>query len=316
MNIQFDNRLLKSNGLEFQNLFYRLMKEKYDNFMPTKPNGPLGDHGCDGYLRNCGMYYQVYGPEEPKKSVKNACRKIKEDFRKLNKYINTHPCFPDIKEYYFVFNNKTNASVTMEFCEVIEELSKEYPSIKFNIMDNQKLKEFFCDLDISAKKRVLEILKDELDINARMFLAKTKCEDLKWDIENLRECLSFGKILMKKLKDYDLIAPFKEDIFDDIEKYKELLSDKDFVNEGLIQAKSESLCCIQELSGLLGLYAMDIGNGFFRMKRIEKHGELPHENFETVALKLRDARADAYHSISKLLSQQSILIKELREIPH
>ena len=110
--IMFENKLLRSYGNEFQEIFYMIMKGHYKNFRDVKPHGNTGDLGCDGYLFGEGIFYQVYGPEYPEQTSAQsyAISKLKEDFYKLKGHIDNGK-FEPIKEYLTV-------SVKMEEREI------------------------------------------------------------------------------------------------------------------------------------------------------------------------------------------------------
>lgn len=65
-------------GIQFENLFSRLMKEKYGmQYQPTSTYGNIGDLSVDGVL-NLNVAFAVYAPEIY--NDKNAIQKIKSDF--------------------------------------------------------------------------------------------------------------------------------------------------------------------------------------------------------------------------------------------
>ncbi|MGO1044577.1 hypothetical protein ACTPEO_17730 [Clostridioides difficile] len=88
--VMFENKILKCAGNEFQNIFYQVMKKCNKNFIEIKPQGSQGDRKCDGYIKNEGIFYQVYGPEDASnaQTQKYAILKLKEDFEVL--YVHTN----------------------------------------------------------------------------------------------------------------------------------------------------------------------------------------------------------------------------------
>ena len=99
--LQFKNKICSKMGIEFQSFFEEIMQESCPNFEKVPSAG--GDGGNDGWIRKLGRYYQVYAPQEP--SIKDGvvAEKFKKDFQKLQNHWNS---IKEIKEYYFVFNDK------------------------------------------------------------------------------------------------------------------------------------------------------------------------------------------------------------------
>lgn len=199
--LQFKVKIFSKNGTEFQSFFENIMKKAYSDFQKIKPHGIEGDMGNDGYRKNSGIYYQVYAPEVPSIKLAEAVRKLKKDFEKLKKNWDE---ISEIKEYYFVFNNKYFGSI-QKLEEAISELEKNNSGIKFHIFTAKKLEELFFSLDkadilslgfdIDSTKAVsnaYEYLKNvevELDRENGKFALKT--------LENIKD-------IIFKLADYQL----------------------------------------------------------------------------------------------------------------
>lgn len=96
---------LELDGLFFQNFFDDLMSYAKPNFLAIKQKN---DGGNDGFIKNEGIYFQVFSPESVYKStVDSGASKIIIDFEKL--FINWNDSTP-IKKYIFVFNDKLKNS--------------------------------------------------------------------------------------------------------------------------------------------------------------------------------------------------------------
>lgn len=311
---EFENQLLKVNGNGFQDLFYRLMKECYQDFMPIKPNGVKGDFGCDGYISSNGTYFQVYGPEEPylKSTLNNAKNKISKDFKKLYNTIEKNDNFPSITEYCFVFNNKTVASLTMQISEVIEKLKKEYPKIKFKIWDNQKLIKHFCKLNKNSQEIILSIYSESI-YDTEDFLKEIENEDIIQDIKHIRSLKNVAQELLHLLNTNDFVAPFPIDVLIDIDIYNECLEGIQFNSDMLKKLKDDSLLKINGLLVLIHKYTKSTDNGMGVMKRIEPYGEITNEDFDEVRDKMLNARNKAYYSINDLLEQEMVMTKQIAD---
>lgn len=74
-------RLAEVDGDAFETLFGDIAKAAWGaDFLRTIPMGSLGDRKCDGFRQSEGAVHQVYGPRYGQANVKDALRKIEEDF--------------------------------------------------------------------------------------------------------------------------------------------------------------------------------------------------------------------------------------------
>ena len=96
----FKNRIFEANGQAFEDLFTRIMSLAVPGFKPVKPHGNIGDRKNDGYVETTQVYYQVFAPEDLRKSHSEATSKLKNDFKELKQY------WPTVREFYFVLNDK------------------------------------------------------------------------------------------------------------------------------------------------------------------------------------------------------------------
>jgi len=99
----FRLKVHESDGQAFEDLFVAIMQKANPDFIPIKPQGNIGDRKNDGYDRKNGRYYQVFAPEDIRKSRSEAVKKLKEDFVGLKAYWDK---IYRIREYYFVCNDK------------------------------------------------------------------------------------------------------------------------------------------------------------------------------------------------------------------
>ena len=197
--LQFKNKIYSKNGSEFQSFFENIMGKAYSDFQKTKPDGKYGDSGNDGYRKNSGIYYQVYAPETPLIKQAEAARKLKKDFEKLKKNWNK---ILEIKEYYFVFNNKYFGS-TEKIEDALSELVKNNKNIKFNIFTAENLESVFFKLNNT------DILSLGFNIDSTKAVSNAyeylKNVEVELDREN-------GKLALKTLENIkDIISDLADD---------------------------------------------------------------------------------------------------------
>ena len=175
LSLQFKIKVLLKDGTEFQSFFEEIMEKAYSDFQKIRPYGNKGDGGNDGYRKELGIYYQVYAPNTPKVNEAKAAKKLREDFLKLQNEWNE---ISNIKEYYFVYNDKYDGSVQLVE-QAKTDLEKNNPGIKFKSLLAKDLEEIFFQLEepdilglgfhidqrqaISNASTYLENVKDELD---------------------------------------------------------------------------------------------------------------------------------------------------------
>lgn len=144
--ILFENKIYKANGQAYEDLFTAILSEAEDGFRKIKAWGNVGDQKNDGYIETKGVYYQVFAPEDIKKSYPKVVTKIGEDFDGLKKE------WENIQEYYFVINDKFQG-VNVKSEKTITQL-KENHSLKksaFFTADNLMRKLLALDDDFIQK---------------------------------------------------------------------------------------------------------------------------------------------------------------------
>lgn len=98
--ILFQNKVYKSDGQAFEDIFTQIMSYAESDFKKIKAWGSIGDRKNDGYIPSRGVYYQVFAPEEIRKKYPQTISKIKSDFQGLINQWNP------VNEFYFVVNDK------------------------------------------------------------------------------------------------------------------------------------------------------------------------------------------------------------------
>ncbi|MDY5305546.1 hypothetical protein [Fusobacterium gastrosuis] len=213
------DELKESYGNHFQNLFTKLMKQKYANgYQSTASNGAIGDLKVDGIL-DCNTAFAIYAPEvfEETKLV----NKMKSDFsgfmnarskgywQNIEKYIFVIKTYrqgvtPRVLSLITDFNKEFRVEVlTMDDLEILS--SSDLPFSKDGKLLNEfkndmvKILEYIIKRDFLAEPFDIYIF-DEIDILEEKWSSKTrlfsniKINEIKIDIfENL---INLGNILL------------------------------------------------------------------------------------------------------------------------
>ena len=139
----FQNKIFRADGQVFEDIFTAIMNYAEADFRSIKPWGNIGDRKNDGYIKNKGKFYQVYAPEDIRKSYTDAVNKLKTDFDGLKSHWNS------VNEFYFVINDKykgVNADCEQTIQEIKEKhhlnnagflTAKDLENILFNLDDDQ-----------------------------------------------------------------------------------------------------------------------------------------------------------------------------------
>ncbi|NQE53229.1 hypothetical protein C5S29_06515 [ANME-1 cluster archaeon GoMg3.2] len=115
----FQNKILKADGQIFEDIFSAVMNYAETDFQQIKPWGNIGDRKNDGYIKTKGIFYQVYAPEDIRKTYTNVVSKLKEDFDGLKAQ------WSHVNEFYFVVNDKYKG-VNADCEKIIQEIKISY----------------------------------------------------------------------------------------------------------------------------------------------------------------------------------------------
>ena len=158
----FRNRIYQYGGQQFEDFFVEIMQKADSRFQPVKSYGNIGDRKNDGFIKEDGIYYQIFAPEEitKDKTIYDAVNKLEDDFSKLFAYWNE---ISPIKEYYFVVNDKYRG-IPEPILSKVADLEKrdEYKEIKIDIFSAIDLQNVFNQLDNDNKREVVGYIPDEI----------------------------------------------------------------------------------------------------------------------------------------------------------
>lgn len=143
LRILFQNKILKADGQEFEDIFTAVMNYAEPDFRSIKPWGNIGDRKNDGYIEKKGIFYQVFAPKDIRKSYPDVIKKLVNDFEGLKKQ------WSNIKEFYFVVNDKydgVNADSEQTMVQLIKDhrltdggfkTAKDIENLLFTLDDDQ-----------------------------------------------------------------------------------------------------------------------------------------------------------------------------------
>jgi hypothetical protein len=203
LTLQFSQYIHTKYGSEFQSFFEEIMTRAYSGFEKIPSGG--GDGGNDGWIKKRGRYYQVYAPDTPSTKDSDAAKKLKADFNKLQR---NWAHIAEVKEYYFVFNDRYQGANKPAMA--IAELEAEYPDVEFKLILASDLKETFFGLE-DADMLGLGFSIDQRDAVgvAYSYLEIARTELDREGPERAKTILEMGKDTIIALKDEDLALEFE-----------------------------------------------------------------------------------------------------------
>ena len=136
----FQNKILKADGQIFEDIFSSIMNYAETDFQQIKPWGNIGDRKNDGYIKTKGIFYQVYAPEDIRKSYTNVVSKLKKDFDGLKAQ------WSPVNEFYFVVNDKDNG-VNADCEKTIQEIKISHNLNNAGILTVKHLENILFELE-------------------------------------------------------------------------------------------------------------------------------------------------------------------------
>lgn len=136
----FQNKVLKADGQAFEDIFTAIMSYSESDFRQIKPWGNIGDRKNDGYIKEKGIYFQVFAPEDIRKSYLAAIKKLKKDFEELKSQ------WSGINEFYFVVNDK-HKGVNPDCEQTIQDIKKNHNLKKADFLTSKNLEDILFELD-------------------------------------------------------------------------------------------------------------------------------------------------------------------------
>lgn len=184
----FQNKIYRSDGQSFQDLFVSIMNYAEESFQLIKPWGNIGDRKNDGYIRDKGIYFQVYAPENITKSYVSTINKLKSDFSGLKAQ------WSSINEFYFVVNDKYKG-VNSDCEKAIKEIKDEHKLYEAKFKTAKDIENTLFTLDDDEIFSIIGPIPDPGRIK-------------QLDFSVLSEVIEYiGKLPLKRNVDDDIILP-------------------------------------------------------------------------------------------------------------
>lgn len=212
----FQLKIREADGQKFEDIFTQIMNYSEPDFQQIKAWGNIGDGKNDGYIKSKGIYFQVFAPEDIRKSYVNVIKKLEKDFDGLLKEWNP------VNEFYFVVNDGYKG--------VNKDCEKKLQEIKET--QNLQKAEFMTPKDL---ENILFNLADDQIISIAGFLPDPmRIKTLKFSI--LNEIIGYIMSLeLPQTKDSDIVLPEWEEKI----KFNNLTSlPAQYLNNGYCQTGS------------------------------------------------------------------------------
>lgn len=139
LRIMFQNKIHKSDGQAFEDIFTSIMNYVDNDFISIKPWGNIGDRKNDGYIKRTGTYYQVFAPEDIKNSYPQTIKKLNEDLKGLLQQ------WSPVNEFYFVVNDKYKG-IHPDVDKEMQMLKKQYGLSKAAILTAKDIEDMLFTL--------------------------------------------------------------------------------------------------------------------------------------------------------------------------
>ena len=184
----FQNKILRSDGQSFEDMFTKIMNYAEEQFQAIKPWGSIGDRKNDGYIRDKGIYYQVYAPEDITKSYISTIDKLKRDFSGLKAH------WDPINEFYFVVNDKYKG-VHADCEKTIQKIKDEHRLIEAKFLTAKDIENILFTLEDDQVFSIAGFIPDPLSIK-------------QIDFSILNEVIGYiMKLPLKRNSEYDVVLP-------------------------------------------------------------------------------------------------------------
>lgn len=158
----FQLQIHEADGQKFEDIFTKIMNYSEPDFQQIKAWGNIGDGKCDGRIKSKGIYFQVFAPEDIRKSYVNVIKKLEKDFDGLIKE------WSPVNEFYFVVNDRYDG-VNKDCDKKIQEIKETHNLKKAGFMTPKDLENILFDLEDDQIISVVDFLPDPMRIKTLKF---------------------------------------------------------------------------------------------------------------------------------------------------
>ena len=154
----FELKLRRTNGVAFQSFFSDVLETRHgSDFVRLKPQGSLGDKGCDGYLQSTGTVFACYGAQNGATGRQSALiGKIHDDFAKAEQ---------DLKGIMnaWCWSHNLIEGMPADALLAFNKLQQEHPELGFEMFGPPRLRKLFEELSDDEREGFLGPLARRMD---------------------------------------------------------------------------------------------------------------------------------------------------------
>lgn len=171
--LKFENKFLRSNGIEFEELFKTVMKHRFgSDFVSVRPYGKIGDRKLDGYLRSEKTVFQCYAPTRVVQH--RLLAKITEDFVGAKEY------WKDDMTRWRLVHNQTS-DLPPDAIKKFLELQTMHKAVSIDELRYEEFRSLTLELDLERLEDIFGVVPTERSLD------NLNSEELNKVIENISQ---------------------------------------------------------------------------------------------------------------------------------